>query len=151
MDWAGTGRGASGEAYQKLRDEVIIAIKELEDPDTGIKPVVAAHKWEDVPNYLDLPTDRVGDLVIVNQAGYGWNEEMTTDKKIFDLPLKTGYKQAILSDMEKGMWTPFIAFGPGIKKNHKIKKTISPCGPVPHDYENVKQKTRNKSRWKNFR
>jgi len=118
-DWI---RG-SGEAYEELREEVMEVLLSLDDK--GDKPVVAAYKWEDVPEFLDLPTDRVGDLVIVNKAGYGWNEEMTADRKIFGTPLKTGYKQAILADETKGMWTPFIILGPGVKKGYALLDPIN--------------------------
>ena len=115
---------ASGEVYEKLRDEVINALKNLEDPDTKIKPATAVVKWEDVEEYLDLPEDRVGDLIIANVPGYGWNEEMTNGKEIFSTPLKTGYKQAILPNDEKCIWAPFIIIGPNITKNYKIKNPI---------------------------
>ena len=49
---------------------------------------------------------------------------MSDDKIIFDLPLNTGYKQAIFADQEKGMWTPFIIMGPGVKKGYYIEKPI---------------------------
>lgn len=116
---------ASGPAYRKLREEVRTALLGLEDPLEGIKPVVAAYTWEDVPAFLNLPTDRVGDLVLVNEAGYGWNEEITQDGKLFDIPLKTGYKQAVIAQQHKGMWTPFIIMGKGIKKNYKLPKPIN--------------------------
>jgi len=114
---------ASGDEYEKLREEVRNSLLELDD--NGVKPVVVAYDWADAPKFLDLPTDRVGDLVIVNKAGYGWNEEMTSDKNIFDLPLKTGYKQAILADETKGMWTPFIIMGPGVKKGYALENPIN--------------------------
>ena len=38
-------------------------------------------------DYMRLAPDRVGDLVIANKQGYGWNEEMTEDLRLFDSPL----------------------------------------------------------------
>ena len=35
---------------------------------------------------MRLDPERIGDLVIANDAGYGWNEEMTADLKIFSDP-----------------------------------------------------------------
>ena len=121
---------SSGEEYEKLRDEVTLTLFELED-DNGVKPVRAAIKWEDSTEFLDLPQSRVGDLVIANKAGYGWNEEITADLKLFDVPLKTGYKQAIFSNETKGMWTPFIIVGPGVKKNFVIEEPIQMVDQMP--------------------
>ena len=119
---AGDWNRCSGEEYEQLREEVTTALESLEDSDTGTKPVVAVVKWEDVGQYLDLPKERVGDLTIANEAGYGWNEEMTEDLELFSIPLKTGYKQAILPDGIKAMWTPFIIMGPGVKKGNFVEE-----------------------------
>ena len=119
---AGDWNRCSGEEYEQLREEVTTALESLEDSDTGINPVVAVVKWEDVGQYLDLPKERVGDLTIANEAGYGWNEEMTEDLELFSIPLKTGYKQAILPDGIKAMWTPFIIMGPGVKKGNFVEE-----------------------------
>ena len=105
----------SGEEYEKLRDEVAEALVSLQD-ENGIKPVMALSKWEEAENKFRLPRERVGDLIIANRPGYGWNEEMTEELKIFSVPLKTGYKQAIISDDLPAMWVPFIVMGPGVKK-----------------------------------
>ena len=67
--------------------------------------------------------ERAGDLILANRAGYGWTEEMTDDLKVFSTPLITGYKQAIVSDNEKGLWTPFMIVGPGVKKANYLGET----------------------------
>ncbi|MBU0762642.1 MAG: alkaline phosphatase family protein [Candidatus Altiarchaeota archaeon] len=113
-----------GEDYESFRQEVMNSLLNLNDS-RGIKPIVAAVKNEDVEDYLDLPPSRVGDIVIANKPGYGFNEEMTQEGKIFSIPLKTGYKQAIFSDNVSAMWTPFMISGPGVKKNYMINHTIS--------------------------
>ena len=128
---AGNYTRDSGQEYEKLRNEVIEALNGLEDPETGFKPVTAIAKWENVTKVFDLPKDRVGDLVIANMAGYGWNEEMTQDMKIFDTPLKSGYKQAILDKKNEGMWAPFIVMGPGVKKNYKIEEPMEMADIYP--------------------
>jgi hypothetical protein len=92
---AGDWRRASGAAYEKLRDEVMEVLKNLKDPETGIPPLSKIVKSEDVEKQLDLPKERVGDLVIGNVCGYGWEEEMTNNQEIFSIPLESGYKQAI--------------------------------------------------------
>ncbi|MDP8219116.1 MAG: alkaline phosphatase family protein [Candidatus Theseobacter exili] len=127
-DW----KRASGEEYEKLREEVKTALLEIQDSATGNHPVIGAYKCEEVADVLKLPEDRVGDLVVVNRAGYGWNEEMSADLSIIKNPgHKSGYKQAILADKEKGMWTPFVIVGPGVKKGFQIKKPISHVDQYP--------------------
>ncbi|MFZ5845499.1 MAG: alkaline phosphatase family protein [Patescibacteria group bacterium] len=116
---AGDYRRASGPAYEALRGEVIKTLRELTDKN-GVNPVVEIQKWEDVKQYLQLDPDRAGDLVIANAPGYGWNEEMTADLKVFSEPAVTGYKQAIKAREVPGMWTPFIMAGPGIKRSYYL-------------------------------
>ena len=77
-------------------------------------------KWEDAKAFQQLDPDRVGDLVITNKPGYGWNEEMTADLEPFSEPLKSGYKQAIKAEDTPGMWAPFIIAGPGIKEGYYL-------------------------------
>ena len=106
---------ASGPEYERLRDKVIRMLYDLKD-ETGVKPVAVVARWEEAENYFDLPEDRVGDLIIANESGFGWNEEVNSALKVFSTPLKTGYKQAILPRETKEMWTPFMIMGPGVKK-----------------------------------
>jgi len=122
-------RGA-GPAYEKLRNEVIKLLEELRDEE-GNKPLAIAVKWEDVESTLKIPADRSGDIVIANKPGYGWSEDITKDLKIFTIPLETGYKQAVIASEVKGMWTPFIIVGKGIKKNHMISKPIQHVDQAP--------------------
>ncbi len=114
---AGNYERASGPAYEKLRAEVKQALENLTDSN-GQKPLSDVVDWENVKNFLDLDPSRAGDLIIANAPGYGWDEQVTADQKVFDDPLITGYKQAILAKDVPGMWTPFIIAGPGIKKNN---------------------------------
>ena len=127
---AGDWTRGSGPEYEKLRDRVTEMLYNLKDEDGGI-PAVSVVRWEDVESFLDLPPDRVGDLIVANEAGFGWNEEMTADLTIFTDALKTGYKQSILAKQTKGMWTPFIIMGPGVKKNYMLKKPISMVDQYP--------------------
>lgn len=114
---AGNYERASGPEYEKLRSEVKQTLMDLKD-ENGNKPLVEAVNWENVKDYLNLDPSRAGDVVIANAPGYGWDEEMTIDKKIFSEPAVTGYKQAIKAQDVPGMWTPFIIAGPGIKENN---------------------------------
>jgi len=125
-DWT---RG-SGPEYDRLRAEVRDALLELED-EGGTRPVAAVKGWEEVGTFYRLPSDRVGDLVIANRPGYGWNEELTRDLKVFGTPLKTGYKQAILPGESKAMWTPFVVAGPGVKPGTRIEQPIQHVDQLP--------------------
>jgi len=120
-----------GEEYEKLREEVTKTLQELTHP-SGDKVIAAVVKWEDVTDYLDLPQDRVGDLVVANNIGYGFNEEITPDENLFDEnPLNSGYKQAIFAKDNKSMWAPFIISGKGIKQNFQIPEPINMVDQVP--------------------
>jgi predicted AlkP superfamily phosphohydrolase/phosphomutase len=125
-DW----QRASGPAYDALRAEVVAALEELADED-GTHPVVHAVPWEQVEDFLDLPPDRVGDLVLANRPGYGWNEELTERGDLFATPLKSGYKQAIMASDTPAMWTPFIIAGPGIRAGHRIEQPIRHIDQLP--------------------
>jgi len=127
---SGDWKRAHGPAYEKLRSRVIRMLKALKDSD-GTRPLAAVVKWEDAPKVLKLPSDRVGDLVIANKPGYFWNEEMGEDLVVFTDSLETGYKQSILPDSTKAIWTPFVIMGPGVKKNYKIRKPISMVDQYP--------------------
>ncbi|MCB0362743.1 MAG: alkaline phosphatase family protein, partial [Bdellovibrionales bacterium] len=67
---------AKGEAYDQLRTRVIDILSQVKDEE-GKSPFGAITKWEDVDAVLGLPKDRVGDLVISNNPGYGWSEDMS--------------------------------------------------------------------------
>ena len=126
---AGDWKRGSGAEYVALRDEVIKALSELED-ENSVKPLVHAAKWEDAPEYFELPTDRVGDIVLEVAPGYQWWEEVTNDLEIFTKPLNSGYKQANNPEA-KEMWTPFMMMGPGVKKGYKLKENISHIDQMP--------------------
>jgi predicted AlkP superfamily phosphohydrolase/phosphomutase len=115
----GDYKRATGPEYEALRDQVRQVLMDLTDTN-GIKPVVEVVNWEDAQQFLKLDPERVGDLVIANKPGYGWNEEMSSSLEIFTKPLKTGYKQAIMAEEVSGMWTPFIISGPNIKANNYL-------------------------------
>lgn len=126
----GNWRRAKGERYEKTRNEVISLLRSIED-ENGTNPFSAIVKWEDVGDFLMLPESRVGDLVIANEVGYHWNEEITEDGKLFSVPLKSGYKQAILPRDEKSVWTPFVIAGPGVRKGVQLSEPISHVDQYP--------------------
>ncbi len=115
---AGNYERGTGEAYERLRTEVIQALQDLEDG-KGVRPVEKIVKWENVKTELHLTPERAGDLVIANKPNYGWSEEMSNDLKLFGDSMASGYKQA-LDPNYKELWTPFVIMGPGIKKNNYL-------------------------------
>ncbi len=109
--------------YFKLRAEVKQLVESLEDPET--KKKVASHIW----NYEDalqahMPADRVGDLIISNEAQYNWSEDVSSDNKIFVGTKKGGYKQGVWPESAEAMLTPFVIMGPNIKQGCKIEQPI---------------------------
>ena len=121
---------ASGPEYEKLRDDIAKLLRELKT-DKGEYPITSVTKWEDAEQFLDLPKDRVGDLIISNKPGFGFYEEFTPQMEIFTTPLITGYKQAILGDTVKGMWTPFVIMGKGVKKGVTLRENIKHIDQLP--------------------
>jgi predicted AlkP superfamily phosphohydrolase/phosphomutase len=117
QDEKGNWHRAAGPAYEKLRKEVIDALSSLRD-EKGVGPLMKLARWEDAEAQFRLPHERTGDLIVANRPGYGWNEEMSEDKKLFSASLETGYKQAIVTDDVPGMLVPFMVAGPGVKKNY---------------------------------
>lgn len=119
---AGNYLRSGGPEYEKLRNEVIQQISNLEDPEKKTKVTKNFWIWEDAKK-IQLPQDRVGDIVVSNAAHYLFSEDITKDLKIFDLTDKGGYKQAVSPDTT-GLRTPFLISGPGIKKNNRLDRII---------------------------
>jgi predicted AlkP superfamily phosphohydrolase/phosphomutase len=127
---AGNWKRGSGKAYEQLREEIEKLLMDLTD-DKGVHPVSSVTKWEDAEQFLDLPKERVGDLIISNKPGFGFYEEFTEDLELFSTPLISGYKQSILADTVKAMWTPFIIMGKGVKQGVTLSKPISHIEQLP--------------------
>lgn len=125
-DW----RRGSGPEYEALRDEVWRALETLTDAG-GVRPVASLCRWEDVAETLRLPPHRVGDIVIANRPGYGWNEEVSLGDEVFTVPLETGYKQAIHAETATALWAPFAIAGPGIRRNHRLPEPIRMVDQLP--------------------
>lgn len=121
---------SSGPAYEKLRSEVMVALRELRDG-TAESPLAEVKTREQAGDW-GLPANRIGDLVIANRPGYGWIEDITKDMAVFSTSLKGGYKQAVLpNEQVKALWTPFVIVGPGIKKGHRISRPIAHVEQYP--------------------
>lgn len=118
----GPYRRASGPAYEQLRREVIKALQQLKDEETQASPVAKIWKWEEASD-LNLPQDRLGDLIIANHPLYEATDTIN-EKEIFKKSLVGGHKQAVLPETE-GLLTPFVFSGPGIKKNYSLSLPIS--------------------------
>jgi len=135
----GAWKRGSGPEYEKLRQEVVEALKSIED-DNGFHPIANAINWEDAPSFFELPTDRVGDLVLEAVAGYQLWEEVDDNREIFGKPITSGYKQAVNPKTTQGLWTPFVIAGPGVKKGYKIPQPISHVDQLPTVLDLIKVK-----------
>lgn len=120
---------AYGEKYKQLRNQVIEELKNLKDPQTQASILSQYWVWEDAAK-IRLPKERIGDLVIANSAYYVWAEPVTTTKEIFKISLKGGYKQAV-DNTAAELLTPFLVYGPGVKKNHELSRIIDHADQYP--------------------
>ena len=105
----------SPEDYGKIQDEIIKALYDYTDPETGIKPVVFALKKEDA-RVIGLYGDRIGDVIFAIRGEFGGQHgaHITTAK----------YGIGSL----KGL---LIMAGPGIKKSYTLKRTVWLTDIVP--------------------
>ncbi|MCB4792557.1 MAG: alkaline phosphatase family protein [Elusimicrobia bacterium] len=113
----GFWKRSHGDKYEALRDEVIKSLYSLQDTDGG-KPLNFAKKWEEA-DFLKLPKDRIGDIIISARPPYAWTEDIGEDQNIFVDSKDTGYKQTV-DPQDKNIVTPFIIAGPGIRKGFKM-------------------------------
>ncbi len=125
----GDYKRAHGPKYEALRKEVIAELEVLRDSN-GMSPVSRIVKWEDADEIFNLPTDRVGDLVLEATTGYRFWEEMTNDKGIFTTPRATGYKEGV-NPLDPAVQTPFIIAGPGVKMGIKLSKSVRHIDQLP--------------------
>lgn len=125
----GNYKRASGSEYEELRKKVIKELMSLKD-ENGISPVSRIFKWEESESALDLPKDRVGDLLLEAQIGYRFWEEMTDDKVLFTTPRATGYKEGV-NPNHSSIQTPFIISGPGVKRNVSIENLVKHIDQLP--------------------
>lgn len=114
---------AQGDEYEKLRNEVTKVLLDVRDPENGTKVISGVWNWEDAAQ-LKLPSDKVGDLIVANTVTYSVIEDITKDQQVFRSSLKGGYKQAVMTQ-NKGLLTPFVISGPGIRQNHRIADVIN--------------------------
>lgn len=126
----GNWKRGSGPEYEKLVNDVIKSVKEIKDSN-GTHPLVQAVKAKDAVKKYKLPLNRIGDIILEARVNYFWYEEVDKSLSVIVDSKTTGYKQSIDPKINKCMWTPFIVWGKGIKKGHKIKEPISHIQQVP--------------------
>ncbi len=119
----GNYRRSFGPEYIKLRTEVVEALKELKDEEGSASPIGEIVMWEEAEKKLDLPSDRVGDLIVSNRPPYLWAEDVDPNGQIFVRTKKGGYKQAVSTE-EMGLLTPFVIRGPKVPANFQIPSVI---------------------------
>ncbi len=120
---------SSGKQYEELRSRVISRLQRLRT-EHNKQPLAKVLRWEDA-GLMDLPSDRVGDLIVANSVGFGWSETISKDQKIFSTSPTSGYKQAVIPKSSKGMWTPLIISGPGVKQNYSLKTLANHIDQYP--------------------
>ena len=120
---------SSGKQYEELRSRVISRLQRLRT-EHNKQPLAKVLRWEDA-GLMDLPSDRVGDLIVANSVGFGWSETISKDQKVFSTSPTSGYKQAVIPKSSKGMWTPLIISGPGVKQNYSLKTLANHIDQYP--------------------
>ncbi len=98
-----------------MREEIIGALYDYTDPETGRKPIRLALKREDA-RLLGLYGDRVGDIVFAIAGEYGDAHGPHLPTERFGI----GSLEGLL-----------IMAGPGIKKNHAMSRTVRLTDIVP--------------------
>lgn len=109
----------SGEEYEKVREEVIRALHQYRDSETGINPVIFALRREDA-RLIGLHGEMIGDIVFGIGKGFGGNVGEMHGQQV---PTEE-YGMGSLHGL-------FIMTGPGVKKNYRMKRTIHLADIVP--------------------
>ena len=58
-------------------------------------------------------------------------ENLSENLEPFITPVITGYKQGILGDNEKALWTPFLIMGKGVKQGVQLSTPIRHIDQLP--------------------
>ena len=125
---AGPWKRGSGSDYSALRARVAALLAGLKD---GEAPVIdKTVSWENA-HELHLPKDRVPDLIVAMKPGYALTEDMDKSGDLLRPSVQSGYKQAVISDNEPRLWTPFVVMGPGVKKNFHLETPIRSIDQTP--------------------
>lgn len=119
----GNSEEQSGEAYEKLRSQVYDALMSIKTPE-GESPFEKILTRQQAGEQMSLATETIGDFVIVSHLGYLPTEDITASRQIFEGSLTSGYKQTLDPRKNKALWTPFVVYGPGIRRNHYIEQPL---------------------------
>ncbi len=124
-----------GEEYEKVRDEVINALLDIKDPETGARPILFALRREDaIP--LGVGGERAGDIVYCMNVGYVNSaiEKMTrrvVEKETPFVDAPWGLSSGIHGNHHStakysigALEAVVIASGPGIKTGYRKKQFI---------------------------
>ncbi len=125
----GDFKRTSGSAYEALRKEVVKELEKLQDSN-GTHPVRRIVRWEDADKAFNMPSHRIGDLVLEATTGYRLWEEMTDNRELFTTPRATGYKEGV-NPSDPSVQTPFIIAGPGVKQGLALSKPIQHIDQLP--------------------
>jgi len=101
--------------YESIRDQVIKALYDYTDPNTGFKPITLAVRKEDA-RFFGIHGDRVGDVIYALDPRYGRQHG----------PAWPTHEIGIGS--LKGL---FLLNGPGIKKGEFLERTVHLVDLVP--------------------
>ncbi len=121
---------ALGPAYEHLRDDVIAAVTALTDSEGG-HPLARAVRWEEAPDALALPTEAIGDLVLVATPGYGWSAALSGDGDVIGAPSAPTLASTQDARVAHGLWTPFVIAGPGVRRKHTLAEPVSHVDHLP--------------------
>jgi predicted AlkP superfamily phosphohydrolase/phosphomutase len=103
------------EDYEKVQNEIIKALYDYTDPETGLKPIAFALKKQDA-RFLDLYGDTVGDVVFCFADEFGAQHGPQLPSARWGM-----------GDL-RGL---FVLAGPGIKKGHVLERNVSLKDLVP--------------------
>lgn len=103
------------EDYEKVQEEIITALYNYTDPETGKKPIALALKNEDA-RIIGLYGDRIGDVVYAITGDFGGQHGPHLPTERFGL-----------GDL-RGL---FVMAGPGVRKNFVLQRTVHLEDVVP--------------------
>jgi len=117
-----------GREYEEVQDQVIKLLYDLEDPETGVRPISLALRKEDA-RILGLFGDRIGDIICVTREGYyfsRWGAPIKGGEVISTARLGAGHGH-LLPTTKYGVGSLgafFVMAGPGVKKGCVSPKPI---------------------------
>lgn len=126
---AGPYKRATGASYDSLKAEVVSLVALFKDAD-GVNPVQRVIDFQDAPSFAEIPQDRIGDLILEINPGFGFSEGINQDLQVVYPSLTSGNKQAY-DPKTDGLQTPFVIMGPGVRHNYQLPSNISHVDQMP--------------------